>query len=371
MQSKWKRVFIGTAAAAVLILVVAFFVGLDYGTSGQAKAGSTTSSTQASKPQAKANPAVAKKCATWETGTSDYSNNRWFADGIAAIKNATTAEQATDAAHVWLAKVRKDPNLLAGAAKYFLQRDVDKATLTKDGCATDAAVQLDTELELAIGQAKSIVPGDAPSSGYNSGVDNGVVVGSASAGIGGDRKAIQITLSDGRVIWIMARCGNIVTTGTPPVPHGPTDNPPVCQYNVNLPPNSPDCVPPPVKTCVSEYGPGYTGTYPVCKGPSTEDPVQHGNAGNGGGVNQNTGLDAPNTWTPPPAAPRVNPAPPAAVTPPAPPQVNTQPSPDPQPTVDPGTQPPNNGVIGDSGDPSNPDPVNSGTPCNPDFQNCP
>lgn len=176
---------------------------------------------------------------TWKMEPSDYGNNRWFANGLAEIKDSKTNAEAALAANAWLEKVKTDPNLLAGAVKYLLARDTDKTTLVdKDGWATDKAAQLVSELELTLGQAK-VVAADAPSTGYNSGVENNTVVGSATAGINGDRKAVQVTLPDGEVIWIMGRCGNIVTKGSPPVPPGKTDQPPI----VTPPPGPPTLTP--------------------------------------------------------------------------------------------------------------------------------
>jgi hypothetical protein len=218
------KITAGSFVVGVIVLAIASIAGQP---ASEASGGSTPTSSASATATPSATPTATPTagCTTWATALSDYTNNRWFAAGIAEIKNATTNEEATAAAHAWLAEVRKDPNLLAGAAKYFLGRDVDKATLSTDGCATDAAVQLVTELELTMDQAKAIVPDTAPATGYNSGVDNGTVVGSSTTGISGDRKAIKITLPDGRVVWIMARCGNIVTIGLPPVPAGPTDQP--------------------------------------------------------------------------------------------------------------------------------------------------
>ena len=161
---------------------------------------------------------------TWQMRPSDYTNNRWFANGVVEIKNATTKEDAKKAVDAWLDGVKRDPNLLVGASKYFLGRDVDKTTLFNgDNCATDSTVQLVSELELTIAQAKSVVPENAPTSGYNSGVENDTVVGSAVAGISGDRKAIHISLPSGKELWIMGRCGNVVTISKPRIQYGKTD----------------------------------------------------------------------------------------------------------------------------------------------------
>jgi hypothetical protein len=133
-------------------------------------------------------------------------------------------------------------------------------------------------------------------------------------------------------------------------------------------PTPPPTTPP---TCVSAHGPGWTGTYPICKDPWTNDPQAQGhNKPGGGGVAPpvTTGPSAPAAGNPP--ATYTPPAPPAA-THSDPPQVNTAPQSAPAPTVNPATQPPNNGVVGNSGDPTNPDPVpSSGASCNPVFQSC-
>lgn len=191
-------------------------------------------------------------CQTWQTSPSDYSNNRWFADGIAEIREAKTAKQSRNAANVWLDKVKTDPVLLAGAARYIADKKVSKADLSVDGCATTEAVDLVTEIAIVLGQSR-ITPDTAPADGYNSGVSKGEVVGSADSGVYGNRTAIKVVLPNGKVIWIMARCGNPVTKGTPPVPHGPTDNPP------------------PPKKCP----PGQHGTPPICKDGAEKGPAHN------------------------------------------------------------------------------------------------
>jgi hypothetical protein len=260
---------------------------------------------------------------SWPIVKSNNSSNRWFFEGIAAIKDATTNEEAMAAAQDWQAKVRQDPTLLAGAAKVFLLKEIDRATLAgSDGCVTKAAVDLDLELGMALAAAK-VTPDDVPETAYNSGVADGSVIGDSAAGITGDRSAIQITLPDGRVIWIMARCGNVATQGSPPLPPGPTDNPPR-------------------PTCESAYGPGYTGTWPVCKDPASNDPGPSRNAPVGGGKNADPGPGAhvaPSDMVQPPATLPVNPAAPPVVVATQAPSTPSNPTPAPVPTVDPAPAP--------------------------------
>lgn len=128
-------------------------------------------------------------------------------------------------------------------------------------------------------------------------------------------------------------------------PPGQTPPPP--------PPGCTNCTPPPPCT---------TCTTLEAKNPA-QDPSQNGNAGNGGGKNQDPGPGIyvpPSQVTQPPATSRTNPAPPTATQPPAPPVVTVQPGPV-TTTVNPGTQPPNSGTV-------NPNPTTGS--CNPDFQNC-
>lgn len=196
-------------------------------------------------------PAVTKTSTTWKMVEGDYgANSRWISEGVAEIKAAKTDKEAKDAASIWLEKVKTDPNLLVGAAKFFLNKDIEKASLVdSNGYATDKAVQLLSELQMALGTAKTITAEEAPINGYNSGVHDGTVVQSATSGITGDRKAVRILLDDGTQLWIMARCGNVATTKpTPDVPKGPTDNPPA-------PKPTPKPNPTPIPTVLEEKDP--------------------------------------------------------------------------------------------------------------------
>lgn len=181
---------------------------------------------------------------TWEMIVGDHGNNRWFTDGIVEIKTAKTDADAVKAAFVWLDKIKRDPNLLVAVSKYFLARDVDKASLVDENSwATDKAVQLVAELELVLGQAKVTVE-KAPKNGYNTGVENDTVVVAKIAIISGDRTGIKIdiTLPDGKVvsIFVMARCGNIVTEDKSELPIGKTDQ--------EVPPSTTTTTTPPATT---------------------------------------------------------------------------------------------------------------------------
>lgn len=170
-----------------------------------------------------ATTASTKECsASWKMEKSVvFDNNYWFEDGIIEIKNATTDEDAVKASRVWLDRVRKEPVKLVGAIGVFLKEEVDKSKLIdSDGCASDKAMEYVIELRLVLTTAQVTIEA-APDGGHNSGMNDQGVVFDPEPGVGGDRTAIKIILPDGTVVWIMAKCGNLVTPGLPPnVPQG-------------------------------------------------------------------------------------------------------------------------------------------------------
>jgi hypothetical protein len=247
-ESRNRRKVAGVVGGAlagllILVIVIAFIVEAPFGNPRDASA-----DTQTPSPTASATPEPEQCEASWPMVTSDYENNRWASDGIPEIQEAFDAgdtKKAVEAVHAWLEVVRTDATLLKGAVKYYLHQDVARDSLINgQGCASEEAIDLMVQLDLSVANAKSIIPEAAPANGYNSGVNDGVVIGDTAPGIGGNRAAVKITLQDGTEIWIMARCGNVVTMGPPPVPPGTTDNPPRCPYNPELPPDSPDCLQP-------------------------------------------------------------------------------------------------------------------------------
>lgn len=197
--------------------------------SGSSDPGSPTVTTVAAKhkgPMGHGGADLQKVCyPTWpiEASIVTGENHRWFEEGIIEIKQAKTADDARAAFKVWFRKVEKNAHLLSATYALFTHKSVGPSSLVDaDGCGTELASQVSLEIR-ALGAAALITPGEAPKDGFNSGVDNGTVVGSPFPGIEGDRTAIMIVLPDGTVIWIMARCGNAVTPGHPYLPPGKTD----------------------------------------------------------------------------------------------------------------------------------------------------
>ncbi len=158
----------------------------------------------------------------WAMQSGDYTNNRWFGDGIKQIKDAETDAQASDALAIWLDKIKRDPILLAAAANQFLGKNITNDSLVNNGWSTDSAIQSAMEIEIAIGKS-GIRVSDAPVNGYNTGINNNTVI--TSPGVSGDRKAVEVTLPNQEKIWVLGRCGNLVLPGKPSLPPGKTDNP--------------------------------------------------------------------------------------------------------------------------------------------------
>lgn len=327
------------ATLGIILAVTALIAGLLWpAPSGEKEASaddSPTPSAPADEGEAPTQEEDERECpSSWVIMPSDKENNRWFAGGLRSIREASTPEEAREAAETWLDLVRRDPQLLAGAAAYFLDdREVDPSTLVEeDGkCASEAAVLLVALIELALADSE-ITPEDAPSDGRNSGTNgDGDVVASENPGISGDRSSVKIEMKDGTTIWILGRCGNPVVKGPAPVPPGPTDEP------------EPEKEEPPATTAPPTTAPPTT----VAPKDSAEEPSQKGD------VPTQVQGEAP-TVTEPASGPAAGQPPVTYETPPPPPPAppTTQPGPPvtappttaPQPTVPDGPDNPNVGT---------------------------
>ena len=318
-RGKFAAIIAVVLAVLIVIVIAIPFLGL-------VKSGDPSGSMQIPSPTDSATPTptptpTSEACsASWVIEELPVLESHRFFEGIAEIQAATTSEEAADAAFVVLEKFKVDPDYLVVLIKMNLHEDVATTALVDaDGCASPAAAQYVLRLGAEMAKA-TITVDDAPETGTNTGVNaDGIPVSATSPGVTGDRKAIKIVLEDGTTYWIMARCGNIVTEGNPPLPPGPTDNPPPPV----TPPGTPECPE------------GTTGTWPVCKDKSSNDPGPSGNAPIGQGPNEDPG---PGEYVPapdmeqPPEAPRVDPPAPAPQPPaPAPAPAAPVPTPDPAP----------------------------------------
>lgn len=163
--------------------------------------------------------------------------------------------------------------------------------------------------------------GQAPSTGYNTGVHNGQAGIDANPGIGGNTDALVYTLRNGNKIYVMKRCGNLVfIIKIIELPTVPTEH---------LRPPCPADMP--------------HGVWPVCKDDPDRDPAAQNNAPD---QVQGVAPAADPVSSPPPVqrtptskytAPPA-PAPTKVVRPPAPaptqePSTPPSPAPDPSPTI--------------------------------------
>lgn len=285
---KWWLVSSIAALVAILIVVVSISVGPNTSTvSAKAKPAASSTSTPTPKPHPKKTKAPPTCPTKFKQVAGNNTSDRVDADFAAKYAKATADATAagtplSDAQKkLLLEDSANNAQRLAIWANAFGLYDTPNTwqPLVANDCLSQKGQELYYQLKGVLSaKGTTFAEADAPVNGYNSGVSNGTYGVSAYQGISGDRKAIKVTLANGTVVWIMVRCGNVVHPGPPPgIPQIPTDQCkpgefgmypnclPPCQWNASLPANSPSCTPPPVKTCTSEYGPGYTGTYPVCK----------------------------------------------------------------------------------------------------------
>jgi len=180
---------------------------------------------------------------TWVIEQADNTDHRWLANGVDAIDKADTDPKAQKAFEAWLHEVKKDPDLLAGAAAAIIDKEVNAEDLADSRCASDLAEQITAEIEIAVAMGE-VKPSEAPTSGRNTGIDSaGNVVTAEGSGISGDRKAILIITKNGKKVWVLRRCGNPVTEGIPNLPEGPTDENPTAPIKHPRPQSGPHTQP--------------------------------------------------------------------------------------------------------------------------------
>lgn len=193
---------------------------------------------------------------TWEViGVDNGDENKWFAEGMNAIRVAETNEQARDAAEAWIngtdenLGIKHDEQLIVSGynilfnnsiANGSVERLTGDGLIDESGCATDKMTQAVSDIRAWVA-ASEVTVEDAPADWVNTGTDeNGNVTIASQPGISGDRKAIKIVSPDGNTVYIMGRCGQPVIPGQPnvPIPEGPTDNPEVPPTTPENPPTT-------------------------------------------------------------------------------------------------------------------------------------
>ena len=154
------------------------------------------------------------------------------------------------------------------------KKPVDWRKLIENGCYSQLG--RDTyQRVVGIYEAATVVNDDAPATGVNTGATPGGDVYQIPGGISGDRSGIKVTFPNGKEIWIMNRCGNIVTKG--PQPGIPVKPPPttvpttVSPTTTTLKPKNPG-ESTQVNPSIPPQGQG-PGTTPVGQDPGPEEPT--------------------------------------------------------------------------------------------------
>lgn len=241
--------------------------------------------------------------------------NKWI-DGVGAIAVAFDSKSPEDAKKAFDAWLNGDPdptrnqpfgvrnykNELIPAAQLFLDENQwpKPDQISDEGsCANDTTIQLVEKIRIAVLVQGTVSAENAPTSGINTGIENGSVVSYGRGDVNGDIRSIKvetkIKTENGkkvkvRVRWILYVCGNVVTDEVVIKVYG---NSPEHKHDV-----CDNCSPP-----VGKVG--------------TQDPAPRGNALVGGGRNTDSGPGLPLVVTQPAVTSRVNPATPVTVATPA------------------------------------------------------
>lgn len=222
------RWFSGTAIFGLLVVTV-FLVGFFWSTGMSKGAASTASTTTVATSTTVTTPTNTSNCPnSWKRKDSNKAGHRWIADGVKTIRDAKTSAEARKGLADWLDESKKDPVLLTGVSSFVLKKNVSKDGLfDKNECATASAVALVEEIQREFVLA-DVQPAVAPPSATNSGSTSKTVVIDLTPGMSGDLRSARVELADGRVLFILWRCGNIATIAPPSLPKGPTDNTSSC-----------------------------------------------------------------------------------------------------------------------------------------------
>lgn len=222
-----------------LVAIGATLAGFGYGNSNEKKSDVLPNVTNEQvDPNVDSEVALPVCNDSWAVRELDNTGHRVVGSGIESIGTAKTPEDAKNAAHDFMQITKSDPDAIKANAKAFLGQDIDKDSLSKDGCMTAEAQLIVNQIDGTLDESE-ITPDNAPANGINSGVNaKGEVVASKNAGISGNRKAIKIVQKNGTVTWILERCGNFVKKVKHIFKPGPTDN-----ENPELPPSTTTYVP--------------------------------------------------------------------------------------------------------------------------------
>ena len=340
-SSRFKTPAIVLSIVFVLMLILAFIVSIDYpanntanGSDADVSAAPAPSPTPS--PTSDCAPEFVQEAGVNEDNQVDSDFETEYAATVTGAANLSEAQKA-----IVLKRSASNAQRLAIWAAQFGAHDdqTEWQSLVADGCLSQEGQAVYNKLA-GIFSVSTFEEAQAPENGYNSGINNGNLVISPEPGIRGDLRAIKITTPDGKVVYIMVRCGNVVYDAPPPgVPPGTTDNPPpvtppeVCPpdqvRNVNgvcVTPKSsnPDDYKKPGDDNTTDSGTGTKPRVPTVTTPpeSSPPPVNTSVVGGGGVVDTPTNTPGTETGV---TAPDAAPAP-----------TTPTPVPSPEPTVNPG-----------------------------------
>jgi len=341
-SSRFKTPALGLSIATVVILFLAFLVSFEFPTFDAADRNAGISATPDPSKSTSPTPSPTSDCPpefVQEAGVNENSKiDSDFESGYAATVTGAANLDEAQKAFVLERSASNAQRLAIWAAQFGAHDDqTEWQSLVADGCLSQEGQAVYNKLA-GIFSVSTFEEAPAPEDGYNSGINDGQLVISPEPGIGGDRKAIKITTPDGKVVYIMVRCGNVVYDTPPPsVPPGTTDNPPpseVCPpdqvRNVNgvcVTPKSsnPDDYMKPGDDNTTDSGTGTKPRVPTVTTPpeSSPPPVNTSVVGGGGVVDTPTNTPGTETGV---TAPDAAPAP-----------TTPTPVPSPEPSVNPGS----------------------------------
>jgi hypothetical protein len=148
----------------------------------------------------------------------------------------------------------------------------------RDGkCLSEDGQQMWYRIKGAWDSAK-VEESAAPADGYNTGMTPNGAVQASHAGVTGNRHAVKVVFQNGDTLWVMYRCGNIVTKKPlPERPTGPTDNQPPPTTSTTVPTTTTlkpkDPSQDPMRNPAVPDKPKGPGTTPVGSDPGTATPV--------------------------------------------------------------------------------------------------
>lgn len=241
-----------------LVAIGATLAGFGYGNSNEKKSDVLPNVTNEQvDPNSSSNGEVAMCEDTWAVRELDNTGHRVVGSGSESIMNASTAEEAKNAAYDFLEVTKSDPDVVKANAELFLGEKVDVSSLQKDGCMTDKAVLIVNSVAKKF-ENSVITPAQAPANVFNSGINSkGELVFANNPGVKGNRKSIKIELGPGgddeeiTTVYVKANCGNplipVEEKSKVDIPTGPTDN-----ENPELPPSTTTYVPTTTSTTTSK-----------------------------------------------------------------------------------------------------------------------